>query len=145
SSVVASILTRSFFGIQQWYQVPPFDFTKLTQLPWFLLLGALSGLLGAGFMKMLGWGANLFNKLPWPLYTRMALAGLMVRAIGIFYPQVWGNGYSSTNKMLEMQSPAIQLVLGWFVAKLIATVVTVGSGTVGGIFTPTLFLGAALG
>src|SRR5438477_476403 len=112
ASVVAAVLTRSFFGIQQWYLVPPFDFTKLTQLPWFLLLGALSGLLGAGFMKLLGWSANFFNKLPWPLYVRLAVAGLIIGGIGIFFPQVWGNGYSSTNKILQMQTPAIQLVLG---------------------------------
>src|SRR5256885_6004360 len=77
SSVIASILTRSFFGIQQWYEVPPFDFTSLTQLPWFLLLGAFSGALGAGFLRLLGWGEKLFSKLPLPLYSRLALAGLI--------------------------------------------------------------------
>src|ERR1043166_4186858 len=145
ASVVASILTRSFFGIQQWYEVPRFDFTSLTQLPWFLLLGAFSGALGAGFLRLLGWTEKLFTKLPLPLYGRLALAGLIVGAIGILYPEVWGNGYSATNDILKMRSPAIQLVLGLLMAKLVATVITVGSGTVGGVFTPTLFLGAGLG
>src|SRR5437667_11977924 len=63
SSVVASILTRSFFGIQQWYEVPKYDFTSLTQLPSFLLLGAVSGAFGAGFLKLLGWAEKLFSKL----------------------------------------------------------------------------------
>jgi CIC family chloride channel protein len=145
ASVIASILTRSFFGIQQWYEVPRFDFTSLTQLPWFLLLGAFSGALGAGFLRLLGWTEKLFTKLPLPLYGRLALAGLIVGAIGILYPEVWGNGYSATNDILKMRSPAIQLVLGLLMAKLVATVITVGSGTVGGVFTPTLFLGAGLG
>src|SRR2546421_9148211 len=43
ASVIASILTRSFFGLRQWYDVPRYDFTSLTQLPWFILLGAVSG------------------------------------------------------------------------------------------------------
>jgi CIC family chloride channel protein len=148
SSVIASILSRSFFGIQQWYEMPRFDFTSLTQLPLFLLLGGLSGLFGASFLKFLGWGEKLFSKLPLPLYGRMALAGLIVGAIGVLYPKVWGNGYSATNEILKMGSPTFQLllvILGLFVAKLVATVVTVGSGTVGGIFTPTLVLGAGLG
>ena len=145
ASVIASIVTRSFFGIRQWYEVPPFDFTSLNQLPWFLLLGAVSGVLGAGFLKLLGAGEKVFSKLPLPIYGRLALAGLIVGGIGVEYPEVWGNGYSSTNAILSMSKPAIPLVLGWFIAKLLATSVTVGSGTVGGIFTPTLFLGAALG
>ncbi|MEP6664157.1 MAG: chloride channel protein, partial [Verrucomicrobiota bacterium] len=53
SSVIASMLSRNFFGIDPWYVVPPFDFTRVTQLPWFLLLGVLSGMLGVIFMKML--------------------------------------------------------------------------------------------
>src|SRR3989442_996616 len=53
SSVIASIISRGFFGINQWYEVPRFDFTKLTQLPWFLILGVLSGVIGAGFLKAL--------------------------------------------------------------------------------------------
>ena len=153
ASVVASILTRSFFGIRQWYEVPPFDFTSLTQLPWFLLLGVFSGILGAAFLKFLGVGEKAFNKLPLPLYSRMALAGLIVGALGVIYPEVWGNGYSATNEILQMGTPAnttevyrfIQFVLGLFLAKLVATAATVGSGTVGGVFTPTLFLGAGLG
>ena len=53
ASVVASVTSRSFFGISQWYDVPVFDFTRLSELPWFLLLGALSGAVGVLFLKML--------------------------------------------------------------------------------------------
>jgi len=145
AAVIASILSRSFFGIQQWYVVPPFEFTRLVQLPWFLLLGACSGAFGAGFLKLLGLGEKVFGKLSLPLYVRMGLAGLIVGGIAVLYPEAWGNGYSATNEILELRTPAVQLIMGLFIAKLLATVVTVGSGTVGGIFTPTLFLGAGLG
>src|SRR5262249_38350940 len=56
----------------------------------------------------------------------------------------WGNGYGATNQILHGQY-ALGFLIGLFVAKSIATLVTVGSGAVGGVFTPTLFLGAGLG
>lgn len=148
ASVTASMTSRSFFGIAPWYQVPNYDFTSLTQLPWFLLLGALSGAVGATFLRSLRWSEGLFARLPIPLFSRLALAGLVVGAIALVYPDVWGNGYAATNRILHQKTPEIQFVqfvFGLFIAKLLATAVTVGSGTVGGIFTPTLFLGAASG
>jgi len=148
SSVMAAIVSRSFFGIAPWYVVPSFDFTRLGQLPWFLLLGMLSGMCGAGFLKSLRLSEASFLKLPLPLYVRLAAAGLVVGLISMHYPEVWGNGYSATNEILrqgEGEPEAILFVLGLFLAKLVATAVTVGAGTVGGVFTPTLFLGAALG
>ena len=144
ASVVAAVLSRTFFGIQQWYIVPSFDFERLSQLPWFLLLGVFAGAVGAGFLKALRWSEGIFNKLPLPLYARLAVAGLILGLIALVYPEVWGNGYTATNRVLQL-SPTLQFVFGLFIAKFIATAVTVGSGTVGGVFTPTLFLGAGLG
>ena len=54
ASVVAAVASRSFFGIEPWYRVPEFDFTRLGQLPWFLVLGALCGGVGAGFLTQIG-------------------------------------------------------------------------------------------
>jgi CIC family chloride channel protein len=144
SSVVAAIVSRTFFGIEPWYKVPAYEFTQLSQLPWFLLLGILSGALGAMFLKMLRQGENMINRLPVPVHLRLAFGGLIVGAIAVGYPEVWGNGYSATNHILH-HNFGLQFLLGLFLAKMIATVVTVGCGTVGGVFTPTLFLGAALG
>ena len=53
SSVIAAMTSRRFFGIETWYQVPAFDFTRLGQLPWFVILGAISGLVGAAFLKLM--------------------------------------------------------------------------------------------
>ncbi len=161
SSVVASVVSRSFFGIRPWYAVPPLDFTSLTQLPWFLLLGALAGLMGAAFLKMIRASEDGFRKLPVPLYARLALGGFVVGAIALTFPGVWGNGYVVTNRLLHEQwdklaAPWVEqglgagewtllLVGGLLLAKLLATVATVGSGAVGGVFTPTLFLGAGVG
>lgn len=144
SSVIAAMVSRSFFGIQPWYEVPPFEFTSILQLPWFLLLGLLCGLFGALFLKMLREVSARFDRVPGPIYLKMAAAGLMVGLLAIEFPGVWGNGYVVTNQILHNELPLLMLG-GLFLAKLLATVVTVSSGTVGGVFTPTLFLGAGLG
>src|SRR5262249_3590553 len=62
SSVVAAMVSRSFFGIRPWYTVTPFEFTSLTQLPWFLCLGLLTGVMGAIFLKLLNAAEAGFNK-----------------------------------------------------------------------------------
>jgi CIC family chloride channel protein len=146
SSVVAAMMSRGFFGLVQWYEVPQFDFTRLTQLPWFILLGIFSGLLGAAFLKALKESEQLFSQWKPPLYARLGMAGLMVGLIAVGFPEVWGNGYGATNQILHSQMPlSLTFMAGLLLAKFVATTTTVGAGTVGGVFTPTLFLGAGLG
>ena len=149
SSVVAAMVSRSFFGIEAWYSTPPFEFTRVTQLPWFVLLGGAAGVLGAGFLKLLHFSEEGFQKLKAPIYLRLMLGGLIVGVVALGFPEVSGNGYVSTNRILHGQfmSEAVPLLFlgGLLLAKLLATVATVGSGAVGGVFTPTLFLGASLG
>lgn len=161
ASVIATMVSRSFFGIEPWYQVPPFEFTSVLQLPWFILLGIVSGVLGAVFLKMIRRSELGFGQLPQPLYLKLALGGLSVGLIAVAFPGVWGNGYAITNRVLHedfnrLAAPWVQEGLsggGWtllflgglLLAKLLATTATVGSGAVGGVFTPTLFLGACLG
>ncbi|PYI89691.1 MAG: voltage-gated chloride channel ClcB [Verrucomicrobia bacterium] len=144
SSVVAAVIARGYASVGQWFTVPPFDFTRLSQLPWFVVLGFLSGLLGALFLKLLSISETAFNKIPVPLYGRLALAGLGVGIIAAVFPEVLGNGYGATDRLLHGHF-AIDFLAGVFLAKLVATAITVGAGTVGGVFTPTLLLGAALG
>ena len=109
ASVVATMVSRSFFGIQPWYTVPPFEFTRLTQLPWFVCLGMLSGVMGRLFMKLLNRSEELFKKVRAPIYVRLALGGLMVGIIAMWFPGVWGNGYVITNRILhgEYGSPPV--------------------------------------
>jgi len=143
SSVVASVVSRSFFGMQRWYEVPEFDFNSIVQLPWFLILGFFAGALAAVFLKALNHSKELFKRVP-ALWARMGLAGLAVGGIACSFPEVWGNGYVETSAMLQHPLGFWRLV-GIFGFKFLATVITVGAGTVGGVITPTLFLGAALG
>jgi CIC family chloride channel protein len=143
------MVSRSFFGIRQWYEVPNFDFTHIAQLPWFLVLGLLTGVMGAVFLKLLRLSQQTFKHVP-SLPLRMAVGGMLVGTIALVYPEVWGNGYVWVSGFIQhpvagKYSDAALLLLGIFLAKLLATSVTVGSGAVGGVITPTLFLGASLG
>jgi CIC family chloride channel protein len=156
ASVVAATVTREFFGIEPWYKVPPFEFTGLGQLPWFVLLGIASGLLGALFLRLLQGSEEMFAKIRVPVYVRLTIGGLIVGIIALKFPEVWGNGYEVTKWLLQDPSKlnpdflsneqlVLVFLLGLLIAKLVATLATVGSGAVGGVFTPTLFLGASLG
>ncbi len=149
SSVIAAMVSRSFFGIEPWYKIPPFPAATLSQLPWFVLLGVLCGAVGAVFLKLLRLGETQFRKLNWPVYLRLTFAGFIVGVIAIGFPGVCGNGYSMTNdilheKFLTAANPLLWLA-GLLAAKWVATAATVGAGTVGGVFTPTIFVGATTG
>jgi len=149
ASVVATMVSRSFFGITPWYTVPEYKFTSVTQLPWFLWLGIVTGAMGAAFLKLLNRAEEAFKRFTVPIYIRLAIGGLVVGIVALQFPYVWGNGYFITNRILLGEYPeevkGLIFLVGLFLAKLIATLATVGSGAVGGVFTPTLFLGAGLG
>ena len=149
SSVIAAMVSRSFFGIEPWYKIPPFPAATLLQLPWFVLLGVLCGVVGALFLKMLRLSEAQLGRLHWPVYVRLTLAGLVVGVIAIGFPGVCGNGYSVTNSLLHeeflTQARPLLWLAGLLLAKWVATVATVGAGTVGGVFTPTMFMGAGTG
>ena len=149
SSVIATMVSRTFFGIQPWYNIPPFPEVMPLQLPWFLLLGVVCGVAGAFFLKLIHLVREEFGKYNVPLAMKLTLAGLVVGVIAIEFPGVFGNGYSVTNNILHenfmQEARPLLWLAGLLVAKWIATAVSVGSGTVGGIFTPTLFVGAATG
>lgn len=144
SSVVANITMREFAGYRPPYIMPAFPtVTGLEVLP-FIALGLLCGLLAPRFLRLLSLSKALFNSFNLPLPLKLALGGLLVGLISVWKPEVWGNGYEVVNSLLHQPWTwrALALVL---VVKILATLATAGTGAVGGIFTPTLFVGAVLG
>lgn len=100
SSVVATILSRSFFVIRSVYTIQPVEITSLSQLPWFVILGLVSGAIGALFLKVLDQSEQFFKKLRAPVYTRLAIGGLGVGLLALPYYGVWGNGSVMINRIL---------------------------------------------
>jgi len=95
-------------------------------------------------LRLLDFSKRQFQKTALPLPVRLGLGGLLVGLLSVQVPEVWGNGYSVVNSLLHTDWlwSTVLLVLTF---KIVATALTTGSGAVGGIFTPTLFVGAAIG
>ncbi len=149
ASVMATMTSRTFFGIEPWYQVPKFPPITPEQLPWFLAMGVVCGGVGALFLKSLRFSTAHLDKIRVPLWVKVTLAGLVAGVIAIKFPGICGNGYYVTNDILggayDHHPDALPQLGSLFLLKLFATAVAVGAGTVGGVFTPTLFLGAVIG
>lgn len=144
ASVTANVTVHQVLGYKPVYQIPPLHVASLCELPLFLLMGLLLGALAPLFVGMLDGTRRLVRLLPLGLPLKLALGGLVVGAISVWRPEVWGNGYSVVNSVLHTPWPLL-LVLSVLIAKVFATAATVGSGAVGGVFTPTIFVGALLG
>jgi CIC family chloride channel protein len=109
-----------------------------------MLAGFVAGFVALAFMLSLYRTEDLFDASPFPEWTRAAVGGLLVGIIGISLPNVFGVGYSSISAALANElAPALLGVL--IVVKIAATSITIGSGGSGGIFAPSLFLGAMTG
>lgn len=110
----------------------------------FVVLGLLSGILAPQFLRFLGLARSMFQKTGLSLPMRLGIGGLLVGLLLIAYPQVAGNGFSVVTSMLH-HPWTWQALLAILVLKAVATAFTVGSGAVGGVFTPALLVGAAFG
>jgi chloride channel protein, CIC family len=144
ASVTSSATIHQFLGYGPVFDVPHVEFVSNWELGFYVVLGVLLGHLAPPFLALLDFAKSRFTRLQWPLFWQLALGGLIVGVISIFVPQVWGNGYSVVGTILRRD------LIGWWLlavlfAKVVATSATVGSGAVGGVFTPTLFIGCAIG
>jgi CIC family chloride channel protein len=144
SAAISTVLVRSLLGNEPVYQVAAFRLESLLEFLPFALIGVGAGAASALFVRTLRASKKLFSSSRLALPLTMAIGGAIVGTIGIVRPEVWGNGFDGTNRILR-GNPTILLLAELFVGKIAATAATIGSGGVGGIFTPSLMVGAALG
>jgi CIC family chloride channel protein len=144
ASVTSSATIHHILGYGPVYDVPAVHFASNYELIFYVLLGVILGHLAPPFLALLDVARAGFARLRLPLYWQLGAGGLIVGAISIYVPEVWGNGYSVVGTILHGQLAGLWL-LTVLAAKLLATSATVGSRAVGGVFTPTLFIGCALG
>jgi len=144
AAVVANITMREFPGYQPAYEMPAFQGIANIEVLLFIGLGILAGICAPQFLRILDFSKRQFQKTNLSLPLRLGIGGLLVGVLSVAVPEVWGNGYSVVNSLLHEQWmwSAVLTVLAF---KLVATALTTGSGAVGGVFTPTLFMGAAMG
>jgi len=144
ASVISTLIFRGFMGDIPRFVIPHYELISAWELIAYFGLGILGGLASIAFRRVLFWTEDLFQKLPMPAFVKPALGFALVAGIGIWYPHVFGNGYDAVNRTLHEQLP-LTLLLILPVAKMVATAITAGSGGAGGLFTPSLMVGALLG
>jgi CIC family chloride channel protein len=110
----------------------------------YILLGVAAALAGGLFLRGLNDSRKMFGRMLIPGWAKLPLGGLIVGIVGIWLPEVWGNGYHAVNLIIN-DTQALTFVGILFLGKIFATSITLGSGGSGGMFTPVLFSGAAMG
>jgi len=144
SSVIATALSRHYLGNYPAFEIPPYDLLHHSELLLYLILGVLAGVVAFIFIRLLYGMEDFFERWNLPEFVKPAIGGSIIGCIGIFFPQVFGVGYESITQALHGEIFGVML-LGILVAKILATSITIGSGSSGGIFAPSLFMGAFLG
>jgi CIC family chloride channel protein len=145
SAVIATLVSRLALGSAGPLYGAAFELVSPFELLFYLGLGIAAAFAAVLFRTLLDLGARLFERVPAPAILRAALGGLLVGGIGVFLPHVFGNGFEATRAILAGAPYALPFLAALFSLKMVATAATVGSGGPGGIFTPTLLTGAALG
>jgi chloride channel protein, CIC family len=144
ASTLATAVHMQTLGAGPMFTVAPVDFGIPRALPFYLVLGGICGLAAVGFSKLLYWVEDQFEKLPVDQLWWPAIGALGLGIIGYFVPRVLGVGYDTISDILNAQL-ALKLLLVVMIAKAAALVISLGSGTSGGLLAPMFMSSAALG
>jgi chloride channel protein, CIC family len=145
AAVVSSVFTQAVSGTQPAFHVPAYALNSIWELPLYLVLGLLAGPIAAVYISLLYTMQDFFRGLHLPRWVKPAVAGLGVGLVGLFLPQIFGVGYETIEQILGGEYVSVGLLLALLVAKLVLTPVSIGGGFMGGVFAPSLFIGATLG
>ena len=144
SSVLATAITRTFYGNVTEFTLPEFTMVSLWEFLLYLVLGVIAGIIGHAFSRSLYLAEDTFNRTRLPDWIRASIGGLCVGLVALAFPHIMGVGYDTIRVMLEGDL-TWKLMLLLVLLKIVMTAVTIGSGGSGGIFAPSLFIGAMLG
>jgi CIC family chloride channel protein len=146
SSCVATAVAVHFRGWAPLFPTPAFSLVSMQELWLFALMGIVMGIIGIAMIRVLFFLENAFDRFPLkPVAIWAPVTGaLMLGVIGYFYPQVFGTGYDTIRDMLNDRL-GTQALLGISAAKFAALVLSLGSGTTGGVFAPSLIVGGGVG
>jgi CIC family chloride channel protein len=144
SSVMATVVSRHYLGDFAAFEVPPYELVSPYELVFYFGMGLFCGLVALAFIRVLYFSEAYFENMKIPEFLQPALGGLLIGLMALFLPNIYGVGYDSINLALH-DNMAWYLLLVLVFAKLIATSITLGSGGSGGVFAPSLFIGAMAG
>ncbi|MBC8338229.1 MAG: chloride channel protein [Rhodospirillales bacterium] len=144
SSVAGTALSRAWFGDFPAFALADTPLASFWEFPAFLGLGLMSALVAMAFMHAIVLAQRLSVVTPLPLWLKPALAGLTIGLVGLAFPQVLGVGYGLTENALLVEI-SLAMLLALAAAKIFATAVSIGWGFGGGVFSPSLVIGALTG
>lgn len=144
ASVTGSLTARFWFGEHITFSIPDYAIISYWEFPAFFVLGLVCACVAIMFQLAMFLSDYYAKDLDIPLWLRPVLGGVIVGAIGVFYPEIMGIGYETTNNALWGRLPVMLMVI-LLVFKIIATAISLASRFGGGIFSPSLYLGALTG
>jgi len=144
SSVAATVVTRFHLGSFPAFIVPDHQITSYLEFPAFALLGLTCGIVAICFQSTLSTADWVARRITCPLWLRPVIGGVLVGMLASFFPEILGVGYQATDAALKQQLPLVLLIL-LIPAKAVATAITLASRFGGGVFSPSLYLGAMTG
>ncbi|MBW2737027.1 MAG: chloride channel protein, partial [Deltaproteobacteria bacterium] len=153
AAVVATVVTHHHLGASPAFAVPAYTLASAWELPLYALLGLLAGGVGVAFTRGLYGLEDAWELVPLPPYALGVFGGAAIGTMALAFPEVLGIGYGLIEQVLGMSGTPVDLsafptagyLLVLVVMKIVATGTTIGSGGSGGVFAPSLFLGASLG
>lgn len=144
ASVTSTVISRHYLGDFPAFIIPKYELISIYEFIPYTILGILAAFVAIGFIDLLYKTEDLFDAVPIPEWIKPAIGGLIIGAVGIYFPHIFGVGYETMDLALAGKL-SWSFLLFLILLKLFATSVTIGSGGSGGIFAPSLFLGASLG
>ncbi len=144
ASVTGTVISRVYFGDFPAFILPPYEMGSFWEFPAFALLGIVAGLVAILMMRSIHFVADTADRASLPVWLRPALAGLALGALALQFPHVLGVGYEATDAALHGRY-GLWLLIALAVAKTVATALCLGLSFGGGVFSPSLFIGAMVG
>jgi CIC family chloride channel protein len=144
ASGIATVVSRAFYGGTPAFIVPQYDLVSMFELPLYLVLGVIIGFTSVFYIRTFYRMKDEFDALKVHPQLKPVIGAFVVGCLAIFLPQIMGNGYEFIEKALHenMLFPVLVLLV---LFKVVATSITLGSGGAGGVFAPSLFIGAMTG
>jgi CIC family chloride channel protein len=150
SAVTADVIAQNLEGNLRAFTVPQYSLVSPWELLFYAILGVIAALVSVFFTRSLYASEDLWEKFRLPEYIKPALGGALLGIVGILtyksgdIPRIFSIGYGSIDAALT-NSLTLQITFALLFLKMLATVITLGSGGSGGVFAPSLFMGAMLG
>jgi H+/Cl- antiporter ClcA len=151
AAVTSSLIEQVGVGSQPAFKLPVYEVRSAGELPLYLGLGIGISLLSYSLKIAIQWSQDFFRGRYWspmaslPIGVTPVIGGLLVGLVALRFPQILGIGYETVEAMLQDVGFSLVLLGSLVLAKLVMTAVSLGSGLVGGLFAPSMFLGACMG